>query len=141
VRRVVLGFVLAAGLGVRIGHAAPPFKVIVNPSVTGRAITRDVLAQIYLGGASRWGNGDLIAAVDLSSTSPIRRAFSEQVLGMSVDGVRFHWLRRIAAGLRPPLSKPADAEVIAFVARQPGGVGYVSAATPLPLTVTEVIFN
>jgi ABC-type phosphate transport system substrate-binding protein len=138
---VLLGLVLAVGLGVRTGGAAPPFKVIVNPGVTGRAITQDVLAQIYLGGASRWGNGDVIAAVDLSGTSPIRRAFSEQVLGMSVDGVKFHWLRKIGAGQRPPLSKASDAEVIAFVARQPGGVGYVSAATPLPATVSEVVFK
>jgi hypothetical protein len=60
------------------------------------------------------------------------------VLGLSIDAVKYHWLRRIANGQRPPLSKPTDDDVIAFVAAQSGGVGYVSAATPVPSTVHEV---
>lgn len=134
----VVGLVLAAVVGARAGEASLPFKVIVNPSVAGQAVPRDVLAQIYLGAVARWGNGSSIAAVDLSTTSPVRQAFSARILGMSVDAVKHHWLRKIAAGQRPPLSKSSDEEVIAFVAGQRGGVGYVSVATPVPPTVREV---
>ena len=134
----VVGLVLAAVVGAPAGEATLPFKVIVNPSVAGHAVPRDVLAQIYLGAVVRWGNGASIAAVDLSTTSQVRQAFSARVLGMSVDAVKHHWLRKIAGGQRPPLSKSSDEEVIAFVAGQRGGVGYVSAATPVPPTVREV---
>jgi ABC-type phosphate transport system substrate-binding protein len=130
---VVLGGVLAGEA--RAAEGTPAYKVIVHPSVTGRSVPRAVLAQVYLGSVTRWGDGQTIAPVDLSSTSPVRKAFSEEVLGLSVDGVRVHWLRRISAGQRPPLSKASDDEVIAFVAAQKGAVGYVSAAAPLPATV------
>jgi hypothetical protein len=139
VRRLVssvVGLVLVSGAGVRAGDA--PFKVIVNPSVAGHTVSRQILAQVYLGTVARWGNGGAISAVDLSSTSPVRRAFSEQVLGLSTDAVKYHWLRKIASGQRPPIAKSADQDVIAFVAAQAGGVGYVSATTPIPPTVQEV---
>ena len=134
----VVGLFLVAVVGARADEATLPFKVIVNPSVAGRAVPRDVLAQIYLGAVVRWGNGASIAAVDLSTTSQVRQAFSARVLGMSVDAVKHQWLRKIAGGQRPPLSKSSDEEVIAFVAGRPGGVGYVSATTPVPPTVREV---
>jgi hypothetical protein len=57
---------------------------------------------------------------------------------MPTDAVINHWMRRIIAGQRPLLSKATEDEVVAFVASQPGGVGYVSTATSLPAGVTEV---
>lgn len=137
----VLGLVLASGVGVSADAPSVPFKVIVNARVPGRVISRDILAQIYLGKVSRWSNDRLIAAVDLSSTSAVRQAFSEQVVGMPVEAVKVHWLRLVTTRqttLRPPLSKSADEDVIAFVAGEEGGVGYVSPTTPVPDTVREV---
>ena len=134
----VLGLALTASLGAT-AESARPFKVIVNPGVVGRAVPRDVLAQIFLGQVQRWGNGSPISAVDLSSTSPVRQAFSEQILGRSVDAVKHHWLRRISVGQRPPLSRPSDEAVVAFVAEEPGAVGYVSVGTPLPESVREIV--
>jgi ABC-type phosphate transport system substrate-binding protein len=135
---VVAGLVLFASTFGHASDAPAPFKVIVNPSLSGRAVSRQALAQVYLGGAGRWSNGSAISSVDLSSTSPIRQAFAEQVLGMSIDALKVHWLRKIATGERPPLSKATDEEVIAFVAGHAGGVGYVSVATEIPPTVREV---
>lgn len=133
-----------AGGGVRADAPSLPFKVIVNAKVTGRAIPRSVLAQIYLGKVSRWGNESAIAAVDQSSASAVRHAFSEQILGMPVEGVKNHWLRMVSTGQanqRPPLTRSTDEEVIAFVAGAPGGVGYVALTTPIPDTVREVLIQ
>jgi ABC-type phosphate transport system substrate-binding protein len=111
----------------------------VNAKVSGHALARDLLAQIYLGKVQRWGDGVPIVAVDLSGTSPVRRAFCEEILGMSVEAARFYWLQTVSStGKRPPVTKPSNEEVIAFVASKPGGVGYVSSGTPLPETVREV---
>lgn len=146
-RRVFFGvvsLVLVVGASVRADAPTLPFKVIVNAKVTGRAIPRDVLAQIYLGKASRWGNESVIAAVDQSSTSAVRQAFSEQILGMPVEGVKNHWLRLVSTGQaaqRPPLTKATDEDVIAFVAGAQGGVGYVSLTAPVPETVREVLIQ
>jgi ABC-type phosphate transport system substrate-binding protein len=140
VRKIILVAcaVAATGIGARGAEAVGAFKVIVNPKVEGRAITRDVLAQIYLGKADRWGDGRPIAAVDLSSTSSVREAFSAAILGMPVVRVKQHWMQFIAAGKRPPLTKQSDEEVIAFVAATPGGIGYVSEAAAVPAGVKPV---
>jgi ABC-type phosphate transport system substrate-binding protein len=136
---VIVGLAFAANLEAQPSTAHGAFKVIVNTKVGGRTLARDVLSQIYLGKVQRWGDGVPIVAVDLSGTSPVRRAFCEEVLGMSVEAVRFFWLQTVSStGKRPPLTKPSDEDVIAFVASKPGGVGYVSYETSLPETVREV---
>lgn len=134
----VVGLVLAAGISASAEAPSLPFRVIVGAKVAGRSVPRDVLAQIYLGKVSRWGNGSLIVAVDLSSTLAVRQAFSEQIVGMPVEAVKNHWMRIGSTGPRPPLTKASDEDVIAFVAAEQGGVGYVSLTTPLPATVREI---
>ena len=132
---------LAALLGVSAPGPAGPatsFKVIAHPGVPGKRIARETLAQIYLGKVARWGDGRPIEAVDLSAMSRARQAFSVDVLGMSVEGVRHYWLRALSAGKRPPPTKASDADVISFVASTPGGVGYVSDAAETPSTVRVV---
>lgn len=133
-----VGLVLASGLDASASDASVAFKVIVNPKVAGQRLPRAVLAEIYLGTVERWGDGTMITPVDLSSTSPVRQAFSQQTLGMRVEAVSFHWLRKLDSGKRPPISKSSDEDVIAFVASQRGAVGYVSLATQVPETVREI---
>ena len=122
----------------RARQASPSFKVVVNPAVSGRKIQRDALAQIFLGKAERWGDGRPIVPVDLSSTSAVREAFTERVLGMPIDGVKAYWMRSVAARKRPPKTMASDLEVLTFVAAEPGAVGYVSETTPVPPTVRVV---
>lgn len=115
-----------------------PFQLIVNPSVSGNALPRNVLADVFLKRVLRWGDGQFIDPVDLTATSPVREAFSESVLGMPTAGVRNYWFERISRGLFPPRTKQADADVIGYVASHPGGIGYVAADTPIPPTVKVV---
>ena len=119
--------------------AADAFKVIVNPKLTGQAVSRETLAQVYLGRVERWSDGKPIAAVDLSTTSPVRAAFSQAVLGMSILAVRQHWTRSISSGRVPPMARSTDEDVIAFVSTRAGGVGYVSADAILPDTVRPLV--
>jgi ABC-type phosphate transport system substrate-binding protein len=114
------------------------FKVIVNPSVAGAKFPRAALAQIYLGKARSWGDGSPITPVDQSAVSPVRRAFSDSVLGTPVDAVKRHWMRNVSAGQLPPAVKESDAAVIAFVASSRGAVGYISDSAEVPATVRVV---
>ena len=131
----VVALLLAGG---SVAPAAPDFKVIVHGSVTGSAISKNVLSEIYLGKTLRWRDNSLITPVEHSATSPLRAVFSESVLGMPVFAVQTHWMRQMAAGVRPPVSKPTDAEVIELVATRPGSIGYVSADATLPAAVRAV---
>jgi hypothetical protein len=134
-----LCLVLASvALAVDAGAQAPPakgFKVVVNAAVPGTKVPRAVLGQIYLGNAQRWGDGRPIVAVDQSSTSRVRKEFSESVLQMPIMMVQQYWLREVSSTKRPPRTKDSDDEVISFVASESGAVGYVSETTPVPPTV------
>jgi ABC-type phosphate transport system substrate-binding protein len=114
---------------------ADAFVVIVHPSVTGSSIRRADLGGLFLKKVSRWGSGGGLAVpVDQSGTSPVRSAFSEGVLRQPVAQVVQYWQKQMfsAARLAPPPVKASDAEVIEFVAKNPGSVGYVASGTPLP---------
>lgn len=135
--RVRLAFAAALWL---LG-AAPPrvaavddFLVIVHPSVSGSSIKRADLAAVFLRKAARWGGGGRAVPVDQSGTSPVRKAFSDGVLQLPVAQVVQYWQKQMfaASPLRPPPVKGSDAEVIGFVAKTEGAVGYVSAGTALP---------
>jgi ABC-type phosphate transport system substrate-binding protein len=132
--------VLALGLE-GSARAADEFVVIVHPSVAGARVKRADLAAVFLKKASRWGSGGGIAEpVDQSGTSPVRRAFSQAVIGQTVEQVVQYWQKQMFAAARtlPPAVKKSDAEVIAFVAKTAGSVGYVGAETPLPPEVRRL---
>jgi ABC-type phosphate transport system substrate-binding protein len=118
--------------------AAPAFRVIVHPQVKGNEIGRAALTALFLKQATRWGDGRAAAPVDQSVQSPVRRAFSFDVLQQSLVEVQMYWQRRIAAGQVPPPVKASDEEVVAFVASTPGAIGYLSPATAVPETVREI---
>ncbi len=113
----------------------PPFQVIVHAEVEGTQIPRAVLSSIFLKEATRWGNGRTVAPVDQSLRSKVRAAFSEHVLKKPVDGVQALWHRKMIQGVRPPIVKSSDEEVIGYVAETEGSIGYVSLSAPLPPTV------
>jgi ABC-type phosphate transport system substrate-binding protein len=135
----VAGLLVLAGAFLSpLSASQESFKVIVHPSVAGGKIPRTALAQIYLGKARSWGDGSAITPVDLSTVSPVRRAFSDSVLGTSVDAVKQVWMRNVSAGHLPPAVKDSDAAVVAFVASTRGAVGYVSESAEIPATVRVV---
>jgi ABC-type phosphate transport system substrate-binding protein len=137
--RLAATLVLIALAGPRPASAADAFKFIANSRMTGRTVTRETLSQVYLGKAERWGDGKPITAVDLSTTSPVRAAFSQTVLGMSVVSVRMYWTRTMVTDHFPPMVRSTDEDVIAFVSSRTGSVGYVSADAVLPDTVHTVV--
>jgi ABC-type phosphate transport system substrate-binding protein len=133
-RRLVLGVALTLAAAA-VASAADEFVVIVHPSVVGASIRRADLAAVFLRQAQRWaGGGGLAVPVDQSGTSPVRKAFSEAVLRQPVAQVVQYWQKQMFASrpLRPPSVKDGDAEVIDFVAKTAGAVGYVSRGTVLP---------
>ena len=99
------------------------------------------LAAVFLKKAVRWGDGSPANPVDQSGTSPVRKGFSETVLHMPVMAVVQYWGRQLAsmaASVRPPTVKGSEDEVLVYVAKTSGAVGYVSSGTALPHGVKAV---
>ena len=122
-------------------EATDSFVVVVNASVAGTTVRRTDLAAVFLKKAVRWGDGSPANPVDQSGTSPVRKGFSEAVLHMPVMGVVQYWGKQLvsmANSVRPPTVKASDEEVLAYVAKTSGAVGYISSATALPPGVKAV---
>jgi hypothetical protein len=138
---VVLGAVLGllpAGAGLAASgdaHAAPapaPFHVIVNPANPATVVDRAFLAQAFLKKVRRWPDGQTILPVDLTRDSAVRRQWSLDLLGRSVDAVKNYWQQLIFAGRDlPPPELPSESDVVTYVLHNPGAIGYVSGAAPL----------
>ena len=142
--RIVLGTIVlgASILGASaLATAGEAFVVVANPSIQGTNVRRADLAAVFLKKAVRWGDGSPANPVDQSGTSPVRRQFSDSVLQMPVSVVVQYWQKQLLSGSGPskvPIVKGSDDEVLAYVARTNGAVGYVSSGTTLPERVKTV---
>jgi ABC-type phosphate transport system substrate-binding protein len=140
--RIGMGAVVLMALpGAASLDAAEPVRVrvIANESVPTGVVSKKTLNAVFRGEPARWSDGTLLRAVDQSVRSDIRLAFTRDLLNDTLDSIQAHWMRRIAQGRGlPPPVKASDADVMAFVASNRGGLGYVAEATPLIAGVKAV---
>ena len=109
------------------------FQVIVHPSVQGTRISRANLSALFTGKTARWGDKSQAVPVDQSAKTPVRRAFTTTVIGLSMGELQLYWQRRVAAEhVFPPPIRNSDQEVLAFVSANAGAIGYVAVDTPIP---------
>lgn len=103
------------------------FVIIVNRSNPSSELGSVFVAEAFLKKTTRWSNGESIRPVDLPADSFVRRRFSDGVLKRSVAAVRSYWQQRIFTGRDvPPPELDSDEAVVRYVAKYPGGIGYVA---------------
>ncbi|SRR6266498_3189045 len=131
-RRILLiGLIFAAvsAAAVEVQSNTSGFRVIVNPANPTASIERRFLADAFLKKTTRWPHDEPIRPCDLEPESPTRHRFSEEVLKRSVAAVKSYWQQMVFSGQNiPPPELDSDEQVIQFVLRNPGAVGYVSTA-------------
>ena len=124
--------VLAIGGSLHARPAAQDYEMIVAAGRPDAAVDRLFLGDAFLKKVTTWPDGELIRPVDQPVGSATRRAFTEDVLRRSVEAVKSYWQRRIFAGRDvPPPELDGDDDVVAYVAKHPGAVGYVVPGTVL----------
>jgi ABC-type phosphate transport system substrate-binding protein len=127
---LVLVFVFMTAAGARVASGAEGFRIIVNPDNPVSSLDRRFLADVYLKKATRWSNDEAIRPVDLGPGSAVRRLFSDDVLKRSVSAVKSYWQQMVFSGRGvPPPELDSDGEVVKFVLKNRGAVGYVSGGT------------
>jgi ABC-type phosphate transport system substrate-binding protein len=105
----------------------PVYRIIVNPGNPATSVDRSFLEDAFLKKITTWPGGDVIHPVDLAPDSPVRRKFTRDVLNRSVEAVKGYWQQRIFSGRDvPPPEMDSDDDVVRFVLKHEGGVGYVS---------------
>jgi ABC-type phosphate transport system substrate-binding protein len=129
---LTLAVFLAPSYAQRAERPAVPYQVIVHPSNAAATVGRPFLEDAFLKKVTMWPNGQVILPADLAPSSRVRRQFTEDVLKRSVGAVRAYWQQRIFSGRDlPPPEFESDDDVVKYVLRREGTVGYVSGAANL----------
>jgi len=110
--------------------ASPTPIIIVHPDNPSTEIDPRFLSRVFLKKKTEWPDGQIIKPVDLKPSTPVRQAFSNDLLGRTVPEVKVYWQQNIFSGHKvPPPELDAEEEVVAYVLRNPGAIGYVSSGT------------
>ena len=119
------------GLGLVVPAAATaqpvePIAVIVHSSNPISELSLDDLRRMYLGSVTIFETGERVALIESSED---RERFYRLALRMGEDRLKRYWVGRVFAGQagRPPEAIRDPAEVVAYVARNPGAVAFVRA--------------
>lgn len=104
---------------------AADVKVIANPSVGATALSADELKGIFLSTKSSLGDGSRVEPV-LEKGGPVHESFVKTFLGKSDAALETYYRSLVFTGKGSiPKTLASDAEVIAYVARTKGAIGYV----------------
>jgi ABC-type phosphate transport system substrate-binding protein len=128
---VAFAALLALPGGVPAGaqDKAEAFRIVVNLDNKLARIDQEDLARIYLGKKTLWEWDARIVPAMLDENAKLSQSFLETHLKRSVSQYRAYWKRLLfSGGGTPPRTFRTSAEVVEFVARQPGGIGVVEAA-------------
>ena len=130
----------AAFLTLALGGAyAGSVKIIANPSLKAESVTAEELKNVFLEETSSLRDGSHVEPV-LQKAATARDVFSKEYLGQSAAEVRTYYLGLVFTGKGSvPKEFGSDAEVVAYVARTRGAIGYVSVATSVEGVKTLVV--
>ena len=119
-------FFAAAGWTILLGASAVAgdVKVIANPSVKVESLSARELKSLYLGEKSSI-NGTHVEPV-IERRGPAHEAFLRDYLGQTDDQLQKYYEALVFTGRGSmPKTVSSDAEVVAYVAKTRGAIGYV----------------
>ena len=100
--------------------------VITHPGVKEIGLSKNKLAQIYLGKMKNYSNGKTINAVDLPKDSTAHKKFYKSVVKKSDSAMNRHWSKLKFTGKgKPPKKLDTARDVIKWVANTEGAIGYI----------------
>ena len=123
--------VLAVGLIISSSSAARAgdVKVIANSSVSASSVSADDLKSIFLEDKTALGDGSHVSPV-LQKGGPAHEEFVKKYLGKTDDALQTYYRSLVFTGKGSmPKALGSDDEVVDYVAKTKGAIGYVSAGT------------
>jgi ABC-type phosphate transport system substrate-binding protein len=106
---------------------AADLKVIANPSVGASSVSADELKSVFLITKTSLSDGSHVEPV-LEKGGAVHEAFVKEYLGKSDSALQTYYRSLVFTGKASmPKTLGADAEVVAYVAKTKGAIGYVGA--------------
>lgn len=110
--------------------SAQSYKVIVNNSNSISSLSKKEVSDLFMKKTTKWSSGVTVAPVDLVANSSVREAFSLSIHNKAVSAIRNYWQQAAFSGAATaPPEKSNDNEVIEYVKKNPGAIGYISSGT------------
>jgi len=104
--------------------------VIANPSVKTTEIAKNDLRDVFTGNATTLKDGSQVVPILLKG-GPTHDEFLLAYIGKNDAAYRASWRSLVFSGQATmPKTMDGDKEVVDFVARTPGAIGYISKASP-----------
>ena len=110
-----------------VSASAADIKVIANSSVGASSVSADELKGVFLATKTSLSDGIHVEPV-LEKGGPVHDAFVKECLGKTDAALQTYYRSLVFTGKASmPKTLGADAEVVAYVAKTKGAIGYVSA--------------
>ncbi len=129
----ILGLaLLSLGHWTLMAQEQPTFKVITHPENPVSSLSKTQVSNILLKKVSRWESGQRVKAVDQGGKGSVREVFTKEIHGRSLSSIKRFWQRQIFNGdAVPPPELGSDSEVLEYVSKTEGAIGYVSPDAPV----------
>ncbi len=102
--------------------------VVANPSVKSSEVSADEVKLVFLGQKTSLSDGSSVEPV-LAQGGAAHEAFLKTYVGKTDPALRNHFKSLVFTGKGSmPKSLASDADIVAYVTKTKGAIGYVSAA-------------
>ena len=82
------------------------------------------------GKAKEWSGGEKIVLLDLPESDPTRGSFSRDIVGKSMERLKFAWAQMMFSGAAvPPKVVQSDEEMKKYVSDHKNAIGYIKASS------------
>ena len=125
----ILLVAIAVGICSAVASAAD-VKIIANETVAATSITPDELKGVFLETKSSLSDGSHVVPV-LEKGGAVHEAFLKDYLGKTDSALETYYRSLVFTGKAAmPKTLGADSEVVAYVAKTKGAIGYIAADAP-----------
>lgn len=113
-------------LSVATGAAPADVVAVVSAKSTVTALSRNQVADIFLGKTARFPDGSPAVPIDQAEASAARAVFYTQFTGRSAAQMKAHWSKIIFTGRgKPPKAVTNGIEARTLIAANPQAIGYL----------------
>ena len=107
---------------------AADLKIIANPGVGASSVSADELKSVFLATKTSLSDGSHVEPV-LEKDGPTHEAFLKEFVGKSDSALETYYRSLVFTGKASmPKTTASDADMVAYVAKTKGAIGYVSGA-------------
>jgi ABC-type phosphate transport system substrate-binding protein len=125
-RNPICAGAMAVFLSLISGAALADVVAVVSARSPVTALSKNQIADIFLGRASRFPGGEQAVPIDQPEDSAARDEFYARIAGKAPAQVKAHWAKIIFTGRgHPPEEVSNGAELKKLLARNPLAIGYL----------------